>query len=177
MNNNNNKVGRNQPCTCGSGMKYKRCCLVKEMEQNQKISQQLSKYENCVGELDGDTITMFDENDNKVGSIKTKGMKMVDYEDWNKNMKPTRELIKKIEDMGKEYTTEEDKRNGVEGYITQLQMDETDLYKIGVDIPFLEYWCRNYGTNIILNTTDEGKVPITEYIVSGMYVDRKGEMV
>ena len=25
------KVGRNQPCNCGSGVKYKKCCLRKEM--------------------------------------------------------------------------------------------------------------------------------------------------
>jgi uncharacterized protein YecA (UPF0149 family) len=24
-----NKIGRNQPCPCGSGKKYKRCCLAK----------------------------------------------------------------------------------------------------------------------------------------------------
>lgn len=23
---NTNKVGRNEPCTCGSGLKYKKCC-------------------------------------------------------------------------------------------------------------------------------------------------------
>lgn len=26
------KVGRNEPCPCGSGIKYKRCCLRKEQE-------------------------------------------------------------------------------------------------------------------------------------------------
>ena len=26
---NNNKIGRNQPCPCGSGRKYKKCCLRK----------------------------------------------------------------------------------------------------------------------------------------------------
>ena len=26
----NEKVGRNDPCPCGSGKKYKRCCLAKE---------------------------------------------------------------------------------------------------------------------------------------------------
>jgi len=26
------KVGRNDPCPCGSGKKYKRCCLPKEEE-------------------------------------------------------------------------------------------------------------------------------------------------
>ena len=24
------KIGRNQPCPCGSGLKYKKCCLNKE---------------------------------------------------------------------------------------------------------------------------------------------------
>jgi len=26
------KVGRNDPCPCGSGKKYKKCCLLKEMQ-------------------------------------------------------------------------------------------------------------------------------------------------
>lgn len=26
------KVGRNDPCACGSGKKYKNCCLLKEMK-------------------------------------------------------------------------------------------------------------------------------------------------
>jgi hypothetical protein len=30
------KVGRNDPCPCGSGKKYKKCCLKKEMEQKVK---------------------------------------------------------------------------------------------------------------------------------------------
>ena len=25
-----NKVGRNEPCSCGSGKKYKKCCLLKK---------------------------------------------------------------------------------------------------------------------------------------------------
>ena len=24
----NTKIGRNQPCPCGSGKKYKKCCLI-----------------------------------------------------------------------------------------------------------------------------------------------------
>jgi preprotein translocase subunit SecA len=27
------KVGRNEPCPCGSGKKYKKCCLLKEETQ------------------------------------------------------------------------------------------------------------------------------------------------
>lgn len=28
---------RNAPCSCGSGKKYKRCCLIKENRQNDKL--------------------------------------------------------------------------------------------------------------------------------------------
>ena len=28
------KIGRNQPCPCGSGKKYKKCCLNKSREDN-----------------------------------------------------------------------------------------------------------------------------------------------
>ncbi len=27
-----NKIGRNQKCTCGSGKKYKKCCLHKQQQ-------------------------------------------------------------------------------------------------------------------------------------------------
>ena len=31
-----NKIGRNDPCPCGSGKKYKRCCEKKEAEMSQR---------------------------------------------------------------------------------------------------------------------------------------------
>jgi len=31
------KIGRNDPCPCGSGQKYKKCCLVKEKSQPASI--------------------------------------------------------------------------------------------------------------------------------------------
>ena len=30
------KIGRNDPCHCGSGKKYKRCCIKKDREINSK---------------------------------------------------------------------------------------------------------------------------------------------
>jgi uncharacterized protein YchJ len=30
------KVGRNEPCPCGSGKKYKKCCLIKEQQGAQE---------------------------------------------------------------------------------------------------------------------------------------------
>lgn len=37
----NTKIGRNDPCPCGSGKKYKKCCLQKD--EKEKIMQQKSK--------------------------------------------------------------------------------------------------------------------------------------
>jgi tetratricopeptide (TPR) repeat protein len=31
------KIGRNEPCPCGSGKKYKRCCLAKNAEFERKL--------------------------------------------------------------------------------------------------------------------------------------------
>ena len=30
------KIGRNEPCPCGSGKKYKKCCLYKEVKEQTK---------------------------------------------------------------------------------------------------------------------------------------------
>jgi len=32
------KVGRNEPCPCGSGKKYKHCCMGKEGGTNERIA-------------------------------------------------------------------------------------------------------------------------------------------
>ena len=42
-----NKIGRNDPCPCGSGKKYKKCCIEKEkkfLPYQNYINQSLSKY-------------------------------------------------------------------------------------------------------------------------------------
>lgn len=33
----NEKIGRNDPCSCGSGKKFKKCCLLKQ-EELEKVS-------------------------------------------------------------------------------------------------------------------------------------------
>ena len=30
------KIGRNEPCPCGSGLKYKKCCLLKSDQEKNK---------------------------------------------------------------------------------------------------------------------------------------------
>ena len=32
------KIGRNDPCPCGSGKKYKKCCMLKDMKGQERNS-------------------------------------------------------------------------------------------------------------------------------------------
>ena len=41
------KIGRNEPCHCGSGRKYKKCCLRKD-EEDQRLVQEAQQYERDV---------------------------------------------------------------------------------------------------------------------------------
>lgn len=38
------KPERNNPCPCGSGKKYKKCCLLKEIEQDNLEQQEWEKW-------------------------------------------------------------------------------------------------------------------------------------
>jgi methionyl aminopeptidase len=41
----NKKIGRNDPCPCGSGLKYKQCCMNKNTAPNESLAEQyLRKY-------------------------------------------------------------------------------------------------------------------------------------
>jgi len=39
------KVGRNAPCPCGSGKKYKKCCLSRQYEQRQEAAEEQRERE------------------------------------------------------------------------------------------------------------------------------------
>jgi tetratricopeptide (TPR) repeat protein len=65
------KVGRNDPCPCGSGQKYKRCCLAKDAVQAREVRtavnaelqarveavQQLLEVEDPLDNFDAETFT------------------------------------------------------------------------------------------------------------------------
>lgn len=42
------KIGRNAPCPCGSGKKWKRCCLLKKARMADKIAEITSKHSKAV---------------------------------------------------------------------------------------------------------------------------------
>ena len=52
------KLNRNDPCHCGSGKKYKKCCLSKDDEQRTLASQQIKKPKPALpkGEVEDDAI-------------------------------------------------------------------------------------------------------------------------
>lgn len=50
------KIGRNDKCPCGSGLKYKKCCLIKDIEESQLINEL---------EMISKTTKITDENDNR----------------------------------------------------------------------------------------------------------------
>ena len=49
------KIGRNDKCPCGSGLKYKKCCLIKDVEESQLLNEL---------EMISKTTKISDENDN-----------------------------------------------------------------------------------------------------------------
>ena len=38
-------LGRNDPCTCGSGKKYKHCCLIEEIGIDTRVGGYMADYE------------------------------------------------------------------------------------------------------------------------------------
>ncbi|MDR3585527.1 MAG: SEC-C metal-binding domain-containing protein [Desulfosporosinus sp.] len=64
----NSQAGRNDPCPCGSGKKYKKCCLSKD-EEKEQLKQELENIKDVTDEFfttkeyieeSGYPVTMFD---------------------------------------------------------------------------------------------------------------------
>lgn len=52
------KIGRNEPCYCGSGKKYKKCCLMKDMEIKLRSGEQLPLYKTAISDSEGSKIVI-----------------------------------------------------------------------------------------------------------------------
>jgi hypothetical protein len=53
------KIGRNDPCPCGSGKKYKRCCLLQDEEKQQsKIDDKPIDRKSLYNNKDYDNLNM-----------------------------------------------------------------------------------------------------------------------
>lgn len=67
------KLGRNEPCHCGSGKKYKKCCIQKDKEKSleqqtiaENIKLERTSYENREEEDDFFDDTFFDNDDDDI---------------------------------------------------------------------------------------------------------------
>ena len=49
---NNKKLGRNEPCHCGSGLKFKKCCIDKPFVGSPELEEDLKLGERLVKEFD-----------------------------------------------------------------------------------------------------------------------------
>jgi len=49
------KVGRNDPCPCGSGLKYKKCCLPKDREKKKIERELIEKKESNYEDTDANS--------------------------------------------------------------------------------------------------------------------------
>ncbi|MDR4496399.1 MAG: SEC-C domain-containing protein [Candidatus Scalindua sp.] len=83
------KLGRNEPCHCGSGRKYKKCCLSKDEEKNQIHSN--INNESCT-DYDEDFEVIDDEKDDY---DEDEFEEIADREEYNKIKHKIRELRKK----------------------------------------------------------------------------------
>jgi tetratricopeptide (TPR) repeat protein len=61
------KVGRNEPCPCGSGKKYKRCCWAKDQETRVEATRQAEREAGAhtafPGHLNADSWVIADDDD------------------------------------------------------------------------------------------------------------------
>src|SRR4030042_6719537 len=132
------KIGRNDPCPCGSGVKYKRCCL---NNKSVTINKTTSKYEGpVVGRL---AIMRFEQrlhdNPKQLESMTRETEKYFNRRDisfkdfilqsWNLNKvrkMSTSEIIEKLKSMHIEFEIEQFKIQA-QNYISAIQLAE-DLY-------------------------------------------------
>ena len=91
------KIGRNQPCPCGSGKKYKKCCLNKPREDNKKIDIDDTEYMEKHNYIDP-----FTYHDNYIHNKKTKNpeinKKLLKIYDNRKKLK-TKDVINNYLDI------------------------------------------------------------------------------
>lgn len=74
------KIGRNDPCPCGSGKKYKKCCLSKDKEQK-KESMQSTKRLSVTPRFAGRDNYIFNSKEDIIESIRAEGYEPVATEE------------------------------------------------------------------------------------------------
>lgn len=74
------KVGRNEPCHCGSGKKYKKCCMNKDQEQKKLFMESMKRVNVSAGLTNHDKY-IFDSKEEILESIRAEGFEPVANEE------------------------------------------------------------------------------------------------
>lgn len=73
------KIGRNEPCPCGSGKKYKKCCMDKDKEEKKAFMERMeSTYASSC--LPGHDKHIFESKEEILESIRNAGVEPVETE-------------------------------------------------------------------------------------------------
>ncbi len=77
------KIGRNDPCYCGSGKKYKKCCLVKDREEKKELPEKMDSMNrmSVSAGLAGRGDDIFDSKEMILESIRAEGFEPVATEE------------------------------------------------------------------------------------------------
>lgn len=140
------KIGRNDPCPCGSGKKYKHCCLGKK---GATINRTTSKSEKPV--VSRLAIMRFEQKlQDKPEELEKIGKEIEKYSDdkdinfkdfilksWNLNKvrdMSTSEIIEKLESMNIDFEIERFKKQA-QNYISAIQLAEDHYYTQNFQAP------------------------------------------
>jgi hypothetical protein len=74
------KIGRNDPCQCGSGKKYKKCCMTKDKEPKKDV-QQSPKRPSITPRFAGHDNYIFSSKEEILESIREEGYEPVATEE------------------------------------------------------------------------------------------------
>ncbi len=77
------KIGRNDPCPCGSGKKYKKCCMGKDKEQKKEFLEKVESMNriSMSAGLAGRDKDIFDSKEEILESIRAEGLEPVTTEE------------------------------------------------------------------------------------------------
>ena len=105
------KIGRNDPCPCGSGKKYKKCCIDKEIPNTK------NEFDKMI--FEGEKLTL-ENNDNEACNIW--------FKVWDSLKQKITPEIKSIEELDENYS-------GQESIYNWCQDFEMTLGNVGIDNP------------------------------------------
>ena len=146
------KIGRNDPCPCGSGKKYKKCCLnsvENSLPYQNYINRSLENYPKKNSGEKLDFYSLYDEEYIKIDKLLYKALK-------RKNIPLFIERnIAKEKDI--DFTYLDEAYPLIKGIVKNKKIKSIDEYDESVSIHFSLYSFFKYYTDLIIEKIDKGR--------------------